>query len=305
MTINHEELIIELEKLIKKGNIKEFGEKLSQSSLQNLWQESGTMFCMSLTQTLILQQIQNTGFDEQHCVQLMKLCIERGESLNIALQNDNTAPKKTLLMLAVEHNFLKIVELIIDQPNINIEYRDMKFEDSIDALDYAAISGHAKIFGMLYSKAYHSDDLLIQNSAKFYTLLDHAILSNSREIINILFENIDTRNVDPSLISSSILPYTTYISHHLDQIDKAISICHIKYNYKARTSLDQQFISTQNQRFATEILKIKHSFEEKNQILSHLAQTFCTLEIYQDYEQSMRDIYDKIGKIETTSEFII
>jgi hypothetical protein len=211
MIKNSEELIIEIERLIKKGNIKEFEEKFSQSSLQNLYQESGTMFCTLLTQTLILQEIQDTGFDEEYCVQLMKLCIKRGESLNIALQNDDSMPKKTLLMLAVEHNFLKIVELIINQPNVNIKYRDTKFKDSIDALDYAAILGHAKIFEMLYSKAYHSDDLLTQNSAKFYTLLDHAILSNSREIINILFENIDTRNVDPSLISSSILPYTTQI----------------------------------------------------------------------------------------------
>jgi hypothetical protein len=305
MIKNSEELIIELERLIKQGNIKEFEEKFSQSSLQNLYQESGITFCTSLTQTLILQEIQDTGFDEEYCVQLMKLCIKRGESLNMALQNDDSMPKKTLLMLAVEHNFLKIVELIINQPNVNIKYRDTKFEDSIDALDYAAILGHAKIFEMLYAKAYQSSDLLIENSSKFYTLLDHAILSNSKEIINILLDNIDKRNVDPNLVASSVLPYTTYISHHLDQINRAMDIYHIKCNYKVKTSLDQQFISTQNQRFATEISKIKHSCEEKDQILSHLAQAFCTTQIYQDYEQSMRDIYDKIGKIETSYEFII
>ena len=291
-------LVKKLKKLIKKGKIKEFQVELQASSLRDLDVEYKAGFCLSLVKALIQKDVNDAkDFNEEHCIELIKLCLERGDNIDLASRNlkkdieySISKPKKTLLMLAVEHNFQKIVDFIIEQPKIN--YRDKRFEHSLDALDYAAICGHKEIFKKLYKKALavemQEDD---EKIAKIYKLLDLAIVANNVNIVNILKGDLPRDHSDMKFFFAHQIDFHCILAlNYAQKLVHKLDLLRLKQSEpKLHLALDLPSFHHAEENLRKDFLLIKSCHEEKIKL-------FQSFPISRDVEQDHVPFIDHVTK---------
>jgi hypothetical protein len=266
IAIKKREFIRDLESLIKQGRFEEFEMKFKNRS-DDIHYEKDSSFALTLVEQLAFKQTMNEDdFSEEYCVHLVELCLEYGENLNIF---SNPSTKKTLLMLAVEHDLEGIVDLIITHPTINLEYMNNCYhadsldnigDRGIDALNYAIIYGKNRIFKKLYNKIFVEQQIEMTEE-RYCQILGHSISSSNLEVIKFVESKNIHRPINPFFIQDEARIYQESVIYSIGKI--------LKYFLGMRA---QNEFSTKRQQ--EDLAKLKYDCQQKTEIFTYFSEDF-------------------------------
>ena len=289
-----------LESLIKTEQFEKFEESLIELQ-PTRFSDHNTIFSLLLVNQLIYRNTNSQkSFSEYDCLKLLKLCINKGEDLDIIVDYSS----KSLLMIVVENDLKDICDLMLEQPSINLTHKN---NCQMMAIDYAAIFGRTEIFKKLYNKIYIEKKYILQEE-RFYKIFDEAITANDLEIAIFLLDHSPSREGDAFLLMSVMSNYKALMTSELKKLENRLDSLeiiksptkkllpyhstqqhidhhsHAKYIYKSEKSeLSKYFF------------KIKSNHEQKFILFNVLNTQFPD---NLEYFNELKQIDQLIGKVE-------
>jgi hypothetical protein len=204
-----------LESLIKTEQFEKFEESLIEFQPIRFSYHK-TSFSLLLVNQLIYRNPQSQkSFSEEDCLKLLKLCINKGEDLDIIVDYSS----KSLLMIAVENDLQQICDLMLEQPYINLTHKN---SCQMMAIDYAAIFGRTEIFKKLYNKIYIEKKYILREE-QFYKIFDEAIMANNIEIVMFLLDHSSSTDGDAFFLMSVMSNYKTLMTSELKKLENKLA----------------------------------------------------------------------------------